>query len=73
MFTRLRPAAFSSSAKRGSSTPFVVREMSVSSRIARNWATNPGRPFLTSGSPPVMRTLVMPSCAAARTKNSMSS
>ena len=37
----LRPS--SSAAKRGSSTPFVVREMSVISRIARNCADEPGQ------------------------------
>ena len=73
MLTRLRPAAASSSANFGSRTPLVVSEMSWMPLVRLSMPTKSAQPSRTSGSPPVMRTLVMPTSAATRAKAASSS
>ena len=73
MFTPSSPAARSSSARSARRTPFVVRatrSMPSTALISRTRSTMPRR---RSGSPPVRRTLRMPSCARARTTRTISS
>ena len=71
--TRRRPARRSSSAKRGSSRPLVVSEMSSMPLVRLSMPTKSAQPLRTSGSPPVMRTLLMPQPAATRAKAASSS
>ncbi len=65
MFTLRSPAAFNSSAYRASRTPLVVRAMSSMASICASIRMRLERPMRTSGSPPVMRTFLIPSSAAA--------
>ena len=71
--TRRRPLAASSAANFGSSRPLVVSEMSWMPLVRLSMPTKSGQPSRTSGSPPVMRTLVMPAPAATRVKAASSS
>ena len=68
MLTRSRPLAASSPANLGSSRPLVVSEMSWMPLVRLSMPTKSAQPSRTSGSPPVMRTLVMPASAATRAK-----
>ena len=71
--TRRRPAARSSPAKRGSRMPLLVRAMSAMPLVRASMPTKSAQPLRTSGSPPVMRTLLMPQVAATRAKAASSS
>ena len=73
MLTRCRPLAARSPAYLGSSRPFVVSEMSWMPLVRLIMPTKSAQPILTSGSPPVMRTLEMPASAAARANTASSS
>ncbi|VWM24020.1 Uncharacterised protein [Collinsella intestinalis] len=58
---------------RGSRAPLVVREMSSIPEIERISSMSGTMRWETSGSPPVRRTRVMPSCVTMRTKRAISS
>ena len=73
MFTRSTPAAFSSAAIPGSSTPLVVRVSSSSWGMSRSLRQRDSIPRRTSGSPPVSRIFRTPSAAASRAISSISS
>ena len=73
MFRRLTPASRSGPASFGSRVPFVVTQTSRMPSTAAASAHRSTMLDLTSGSPPVMRSLLMPREAAARMAEMVSS
>ena len=73
MLIRFSPAARNSAANRGRSVPFVVIETSSSPGVATSRSMNAAIPRRNSGSPPVTRSLSIPSRAATAAKARISS
>ena len=70
---RGRPAARSAEAWSASRMPLVVRARSRSAALPASIATRSGRSVRSRGSPPVIRTLSVPSAAKTSTRRSISS